>query len=288
MIDLTYRQGSHRLLFESGGIRYRVQAHASVGDVLSYAERRKAWPRHICSSLRTDDPGFHGTPDWLTALKLAKAGWPEGREMLRKAHAVMPKVAYREPLCRWDIAGACPDVARASAGAPDCMVDDSPEELKPSMAVRVVVSMATPWTTSLQEFVNRGAAVLSAVEAAEAAGHRVEVVAEETAISLGDGVSLSVLLKAAGHPADRDSLAFFLIHPSALRRIFFALLEAEPSLEHFSCGYGIPASQPSDLRPPGSIYLPNFFTGEYVNPVEAMRRIKVAFANAGCAVCFDE
>lgn len=288
MIDLTYGHGSLRRLFEYGGVRYRVQAHASVGDALNYAEQRKAWPRHICSSLRADSPEFHGTPDWDAALKLAQIGWPEGREMLRKACAVMPKAAYREPLRRWDVAGAYPDAARAAAGATDCMVDDSPDDLQPSLAVRVVVSMATPWTTSLQEFVNRGAAVLSAVEAAEAAGHRVEVVAEETAISHVDGVSLSVLLKAAGRPVDRDSLSFFLIHPSALRRIFFALLETEPSLEHFSSGYGYPASQPSDLRPPKSIYLPNFGTGEYADPTEALCRVKVAFAKAGCAVHFEE
>ena len=219
---------------------------------------------------------------------LATRGWPEGRSMLRKAVAVMPKAAHRDRVFQWDIAGAFPDAARASAGAPDCMMDDNPTDMKPTQSVRVIVSMATPWTTGLDEFVNRGAAILSAVEAAEAAGHRVEVVAEETAISLGDGVSLSVLLKAAGHPADRDSLAFFLIHPSALRRIFFALLETEPTLEHFSSGYGFPSSQPSDLRPPGSIYLPNFDTGEYADPAEAIQRVKVAFANAGCAVRFKE
>ncbi len=287
MIELAYRQGSHRFALSSGGVKYRVQAHASALDAMKHAEQRKAWPLHVCSSLRTDNVGFHGTPDWSTAAKLAIRGWPEGRSMLRKAVAVMPKAAHRDRIIQWDIAGAFPDAARASAGAPDCMMDDHPTDMKPTRSVRVIVSMATPWTTDLDEFVNRGAAILSAVEAAEAAGHRVEVVAEETATKLNDGVSLSILLKSAGQPADRDSLAFFLIHPSSLRRIFFALLETEPSLEHFCCGYGMPSSQPTELRPPGSIYLPSFGTGEYADPTKAFQVVKAAFAKAGCTVSFQ-
>jgi hypothetical protein len=286
-MSINYSRGTHRSICRAGGIDYVVQAHGSVLDALTYAENNKKWPRHLCSSLRTDNQRFHGTPDWGTALAIARSGWPEGRAYLRKACAVMPKASMRERIINWDLAGAYPDAARAAAGAPDCMIDETSCAEKPTMSIRVVVSIATPWTTQLFEFVNRGAAILSAVEAAEAAGHRVEVVAEETAIGINEGISLSVLLKAAGQPADRDSLAFFLIHPSSLRRIFFALLETEPSLEHFSCGYGVPVSQPVELRPPGAIYLPSFSTGEYADPAQAFKLIKAAFTEAGCAVSFQ-
>lgn len=287
MIDLTYRRGSHCFPLATAGINYRVQAHASVLDALKHAEQQKAWPLHVCSSLRTDEPGFHGTSDWSAAVKLATIGWPEGRSLLQKAVAVMPKAAHRERAYQWDVGGAFPDAARAAAGAPDCMMDDHPTDIKPTQAVRVIVSMATPWTTDLSEFANRGAAILSAVEAAETSGHRVEVVVEETAVAFGDGVALSILLKSAGQPADRDSLAFFLIHPSSLRRIFFALLETEPSLQHFCGGYGAPANQPIELRPQGSIYMPSFRTGEYADPASALKHVKAAFVRAGCAVSFQ-
>ncbi len=288
MLSITYGQGSHREVLHEGGIAFVVQSHASVVDALAHAENRKAWPRHICSSLRTDSPAFHGTLDWPTALELARFGWPEGRALLRKALATMPKAAIRERVLQWDMAGAYPDVARAVAGAPDCMMDDQPVEARPTQAVRLVVSIATPWTTDLSEFVNRGAAILSAVEAAEAAGLRVEVVAEETCTNQGAGFSASILLKSAGHSADCDTLAFFLIHPSALRRVFFALLETEQCLEHFCYGYGVPQAQPAILRPPGAVYLPNFHTGQYTSPEEALKRLKIAFADAGCAIQYAE
>ena len=206
--------------------------------------------------------------------------------MLRKAVASMPKAALRDRVVQWEVAGAYPDVARAVAGAPDCMLDDTPNEVRPTQSVRVIVSIATPWTTDLFEFVNRGAAILSAVEAAEASGHRVEVVVEETVVGQDTGFSASIMLKSAGHPADRDSLAFFLIHPSALRRVFFALLETEPSLLHMCGGYGRPAAQPVALRPLGSIYLSNFKTGEYASQENSLGRIKDAFESVGCVVNF--
>ncbi len=288
MHHLTYSQGTHRQICHEGGITYVVQSHASVLDALAHADRRKVWPGYMCSSLRTDRPYFHGTSDWPSALNLARYGWPEGRALLRKASAAMPKAAIRDRVLQWDVAGAYPDVARAVAGSPDCMMDDSPVDYRPTQAVRVVVSIATPWTTDLVEFVNRGAAILSAVEAAEAAGFRVEVVAEETVTSQRDGFSASVLLKQAGQPADRDTLAFFLIHPSSLRRVFFALLETEQKLEHFCIGYGSPASQPATFRPPGAVYLPNFNTGEYTAPEEALKRVKTAFEKSGCSINYAD
>ncbi len=75
--------------------------------------------------------------------------------MLRKAVASMPKAAMRDRVVQWEVAGAYPDVARAVAGAPDCMLDDTPNEVRPTQSVRVIVSIATPWTTYLFEFVNR-------------------------------------------------------------------------------------------------------------------------------------
>ena len=95
-MSINYSRGTHRSICRAGGIDYVVQAHGSVLDALTYAENNKKWPRHLCSSLRTDNQRFHGTPDWGTALAIARSGWPEGRAYLRKACAVMPKASMRE------------------------------------------------------------------------------------------------------------------------------------------------------------------------------------------------
>jgi hypothetical protein len=38
------------------------------------------------------------------------------------------------------------------------------------------------------------------------------------------------------------------------------------------------------LRPPGAVYLPNFQTGQYTSPADALQRVKIAFEAAGCAL----
>lgn len=288
MENLALTPGTHLSRLSHGGYSLAVQRHASVGDALRHACARKAWPTNLCSSLRVDDPGFHGTSSWEEALGLAWHGWAEGRNLLRRASAAMPRAVLRDRITRWEVAGAYPDPARAAAGAPDCMVDDGPEEPRPSQSIRLIASISTPWTTPLREFANRGAAILSAAEAAEAQGHRIEIVVEETSAAWQRGLSASILLKAAGHPADRDSLAFFLIHPSSLRRIFFALMETEADLRPLSSGYGVPMDQPAELRGPGTIYLGHFHTGQFATPELALTRVRQAFAAAGCEVEFDD
>ncbi len=269
-------------------VSYITQRHLSVVDALDHGLHGRTWPAMSCSSINNGNEGFFGTPSREAAFELARHGWAEGRQLLSKARAQMPKAAARVRVMEWDVGGAYPDPVRAAAGAPDCMVTTGDTVECPTQVIRVVVSLATPWTTSLNEFINRGAAILSAVEAAELNGFPVQVEAEETAYTWTQGFSASIVLKHAGHPADLDSLAFFLIHPSALRRVFFSLLETERDLLLMQGGYGLPASQPLALRQPGDIYLPNFRTGEFASPMAAFELVQRLFTAAGCAVEFPD
>lgn len=278
----------HRGYICEDGVSYITQRHLSVLDALGHGLHGRTWPSESCSSINRHNEGFYGTPDRETAFDLARHGWAEGRHLLVKARAQMPKAAARVKVMEWDVAGAYPDPARAAAGAPDCMVCDGDTVVCPTQVIRVVVSLATPWTTSLGEYINRGAAILSAIEAAELNGYPVQVEAEETVYNSGRGFSASVVLKHAGHPSDLDSLAFFLVHPSALRRVFFSLLETEFELLHMQIGYGMPTAQPESLRKPGDIYLPNFRTGEFTSPKAAFDLVQRAFQAAGCAVEFPD
>ena len=278
----------HRGHIREDGVSYVTQRHLSVLDALDHGLHGRAWPEMSCSSIAWHNEQFYGTPDRETAFDLARYGWAEGRHLLAKACAQMPKAAARVRVMEWDVAGAYPDPVRASAGAPDCMVSGGDTVERPTQIIRVVVSLATPWTTSLREYINRGAAILSAIEAAELNGYPVQVEAEETAHSCGKGISCTIVLKHAGHLSDLDSLAFFLIHPSALRRVCFSLLETEHDLLHMQVGYGIPSSQPKCLRQPGDIYLPNFNTGEFTSPLAAFDLVQRAFRAAGCDVVFPD
>lgn len=285
---MAFYNKPHRGQICQDGVSYITQRHLSVLDALDHGLYGRTWPATSCSSIHRHNEGFYGTPDREVAFDLARHGWAEGRHLLAKACAQMPKAAARVRVMEWDVAGAYPDPVRASAGAPDCMVSGGDTVECPTQVIRVVVSVATPWTTSLREYINRGAAILSAIEAAELNGYPVQVEAEETVYDGDTGFSASVVLKHAGHPSDLDSLAFFLIHPSALRRVFFSLLETEHDLLHMQIGYGVPTGQPDSLCQPGDIYLPNFRTGEFTSPTAAFDLVQRAFQAAGCAVEFPD
>lgn len=271
-----------------GEVYYLTQRHMSVLDALDHATSARAWPAMSCHSIHVGDDDFYGTPSRDAAFEIARLGWAEGRKLVSKARAQMPKASARVNVMEWDVAGAYPDPARAAAGAPDCMVNNGDLVECPTQVIRVVVSVSTPCTTPLNEFVNRGAAILSAIEAAELCGYPVEVEVEETSHTMGQGFSCSIVLKHAGHPADLDSLAFFLIHPSSLRRVLFALLETEHERITMQRGYGRPARRPGSLQKPGDVYLPNFATGEFTSPAVAHALVQRAFSAAGCAVEFPD
>jgi hypothetical protein len=267
-------------------VSYITQRHLSVLDALNHATFARAWPVSYCSSVMADIDDFYGTPNRDVAFKLASLGWAEGRKLLSKARAQMPKSSARVHIMEWDVGGDYPDPVRAAAGAPDCMVTKGNSVESPNQVIRVVVSASTPCSTPPSEYINRGAAILSAIEAAELCGYPIQVEVEETSYTLNQGFSSSIVLKEAGHPCDLDSLAFFLIHPSSLRRVFFALLETENELINMHIGYGRPTSRPISLHKPGDIYLPNFETGVFTSHTAAHQLVQEAFKKAGCFVEF--
>jgi hypothetical protein len=271
-----------------GNVSYITQRHLSVLDALDHAAFARAWPASHCSSINVHNQDFYGTPNRDVAFELASLGWAEGRQLMSKARAQMPKSSARVHLMEWDVGGDYPDPVRAAAGAPDCMITRGNSVECPNQVIRVVVSASTPCYTPPSEYINRGAAILSAIEAAELCGYPIQVEVEETSFTFNQGFSCSILLKEAGHPCDLDSLAFFLIHPSSLRRVFFALLETENELINMHIGYGIPTCRPTSLHKPGDIYLPNFETGVFTSPTAAHQLVQEAFKRVGCSVEFPD
>ena len=69
---------------------------------------------------------------------------------------------------------------------------------------------------------------------------------------------IKVRIKSANEKMNISKLAFPLVHPSMLRRLFFRFIEVYPNVtKPFTSGYGHPATS-SELR--------NTFKGEYLLP----------------------
>jgi hypothetical protein len=198
------------------------------------------------------------------AVALARQGWPEGLARVDAIRAEVSQHVMRE-LCRpgwaFDVAGAVPDVGRYLAGEPENMLAPA-EEPAPARVVRLVVNVAASCNVDAKVLFARGAAACALVDAFEATGCRVEVVAVVAVAGHSNGKDCtadSVTLKLADQPADRDRLAFALCHPGFMRRLWFAVAEStyndnDWQFYALSRCYGYPADPPASER--GDVYLP--------------------------------
>lgn len=205
-----------------------------VDQMLCQAERPGTWN----NSARMGSNTFCGG-SFDQALKLARHGWPEGVEMVKKAIADLPPVAGRGVARGYDVAGAYPVAARAAAGMPDAMRTRK-RDAGSRPVVRVAVDLCVSKSTGTSAMVAHGASLLSVIDSIEQAGTRVEVMIGATTESDHDDVVRTVVatVKRAQDPYNLDTLAFWLIHPTAFRRILFGVWDSDRLFEPLGYSYG--------------------------------------------------
>lgn len=108
-------------------------------------------------------------------------------------------------------------------------------------AVRLRHSLFAGYDVSAAELVTKGIAAAAIVHLLEAAGVRVAVELDMS-WSYGAAGSLVCVLKHYGEPADIPRLVYWLAHPSALRRVVFAVTS-----EHFETHYHRPVLDDEDV-----------------------------------------
>lgn len=202
--------------------------------------------------------GGYGTATWAEAVKFARFGWPEGRERLNDAIAVvMPK---RE-VCRSygrDVAGEYPIVSLAIAGDPMCMALPKRTLQAGHPVVRIDYGCNVSGGISAKAVLNRGAALLSIIDRLEARGFSTElrIVMQNEPAYGGQGPNFVVtcVYKRAGDALDIDRAAFALTNPSVQRRFKFALQEqVAEAQKHYADTYGGSIYGSID---PDAIYVP--------------------------------
>lgn len=208
---------------------------------------------------KDDDDGawqWTGTRTWEDAMERAKFGSPEDAARVSRALDVIRQEARYARINgkRHDVAGDRPNIGRAIAGDPAHMIRRT-KVLKTSRpVVRLLVNCGARADVRGGMRLNRGAAILSQIDALEAAGQRVEI----TLVWKANGHDKNThearcIVKQASEPCNVEALAFALINPSTHRRFAFALREQHASLYRWAGGYG---SSQNVTPEPGQIYLP--------------------------------
>tara|TARA_R100000808_G_scaffold23210_1_gene51257 strand:- start:30 stop:839 length:810 start_codon:yes stop_codon:yes gene_type:complete len=186
---------------------------------------------------------FTGTSTFQEACRLATEGWSAGRKRLLESQREIEfagSCKSLEPEFFFDVAGDEPEVARFLEGEPENMMEYQFDytDKQANKVQKITLDICTGAGTSADRFPRVGACMLMIADALESAGYRVEI--DLSMISDSKGLKIDVLarMKEADQPLDLNSLAFWSMHPSALRRFEFALYERECPQEFYCHSYG--------------------------------------------------
>jgi hypothetical protein len=179
---------------------------------------------------RGSEASWTGTQSFEEAMQLARNGWPEGVQRMRRvADAISQVISSKiiRPEARFDETGDEVAVDRYLEGDPEHFVSYPLQESRASGGRVFTVGFGIFVSAGVDKeyFTNRGAAVLALLDALESAGYRCEL---DIGMAVREAYTMRCPIKAAEHALDLDRLAFTLMHPSIFRRIQFSIGETDP------------------------------------------------------------
>lgn len=192
----------------------------------------------------TGGSSFTGSESYEEAYDSMLKGDEKSYKKLSKIKTETDKYYVRESKNKLKtynhVVGYTPNVPNAIMGLPNSMIN-SHREPKKNKVIDVFINRSRMAGTSTSQIEYEGALILSFIDSLERDGYRV-------ALSVGkvswnrDSESTNgfmVPIKRATEPLNIKKVAFYLIHPSFLRRIGFRIDENEPRLPDITnSGYG--------------------------------------------------
>ena len=201
---------------------------------LHQATRVAPPPNIILTSHRDGKADWAGTETFAEAERLARCGWPEGRERITETREAIKRVLCSKiirPEPRMADAGDEIDVPVYLSGEPEHWIEYPITEAKAtggriiSLGFNLFISSGV----AKELFENRGAAMLAMIDALEDGGYRCELNLCMGAACENGSLSyqMTVPVKQPGDPSELDRLAMVLIHPAMFRRLQFAVGETD-------------------------------------------------------------
>lgn len=215
--EMNTEQNEHNMI---------VNKH-TIGEFMEIATRTSK----SGSSRSKDDKWAHGS--WDEAVRMAVEGYPEGAIRLKQRAGLFAKIREaKRPVARWSVAGSVVDIGRYLSGENENMVEVVRGRAQ-SPVLKLCIERCVSANTYAEDIENTGASVLAAVECLRTAGVPAEVWVSFTTTSWGKSTkpqnSIQVRIQEAGRPIDIDVLAYWTMHPTALRRLAFAYWEQSPT-----------------------------------------------------------
>lgn len=192
---------------------------------------------------------FFETKSFEEAENLARHGWneirPEIDALVDKIDSVVAPTLQPAFTNYFDVSGDSVDIGRFMDGEPECMLETKLAHIaKPGRVVSILVDGFYSASNRAEDIRARGVAIVALIDALEKMQHSAEVWLET---SFRDSkLTYLVNLRRADQALNIDTLMFAIAHPSAYRRIGFAMQESEP--REFKVGDGHSYGRPAGLK----------------------------------------
>ncbi len=202
---------------------------------------------------------FTHTASFNEAVELFKNGWSDmATKLVQKLKVIESNTQpTMKPRTTLSVAGYQAIVPLYLNGVPNNMVNKRIVPVKQKV-ITVNKSIDYNCNVTTDQIIEESIKALQIIKKLEAQGLRVNLNIVLGSSSGGTGFYTKVRIKSANEKLNVSKLAFPLVHPSMLRRLFFRFIEVYPNItKDYVFGYGS-AADASELR--------QMFKGEYLLP----------------------
>lgn len=236
--------------------------------------------RWVDHSSVTGDKYWTKTESFTEAVELFKNGWSDmATKLVQKLKVIESKTEpHMKPRNKLDVCGYQAIVPLYIQGVPNNMMNKKMVPVKQKV-ITVNKSLDYNGMTSSNKIIDESIKAMQIIKKLEAQGFRcnLNIVLGTTAGWGSDAKQfiIKVRIKSANEKMNISKLAFPLVHPSMLRRLFFRFIEVYPNVtKNFVSGYGHPATSTEMRHVFKSEYLlPNFIKKD-VNTINTINDLE--------------
>lgn len=228
----------------------------------------------------TNDASWTKTKNFEEAVQLFKNGWSDmATKLVQKLKIIESKTEpHMKPRSKMDVCGYQAIVPLYLQGVPTNMMNKKMVPVKQKV-ITLNKSLDYNGGTSSDKIIEESIKAMQIVKKLEAQGFRCNLnICLGTTAGWGSDTKqfiIKIRIKSANEKLNVSKLAFPLVHPSMLRRLFFRFMEVYPKVtKNFVGGYGHPATS-TELRDvfKGEYLLPNFIKKD-VNTINTINDLE--------------
>ena len=225
------------------------------------------WENHLSV---TGTEHFTKTKNFEEAVELFKSGWSDmANQLVQKLKVIENKTEpVMKPRNALGVCGYQAIVPLYLQGVPNNMMTKKMVPIKQKV-VTINKSIDYNGGVSTDRIIDESIKAMQIIKKLEAQGYRCNLNVVLGSSKGSKAIYVKVRIKSANEKLNISKLAFPLVHPSMLRRLFFRFIEVYPSItKDYVNGYGTPATV-NELRKvfEKEYLLPNFISKD-VNTIK--------------------